>query len=77
MGPFRKTLPFLSLLLLAVLVAAQAAGCCKWSALLSWAIAAPMVGGVFTSVLMELVAYPALFYLWKRRGLHPDAREAA
>lgn len=34
-------------------------------------IAAPMVGGVVTSVLMELVAYPALFYLWKRRGLKP------
>lgn len=40
MGSFRKTLPFLSLLLLAVLVPAQAAGCCKWSALLSWALPA-------------------------------------
>jgi copper/silver efflux system protein len=35
-------------------------------------IAAPMVGGVFTSVLMELVAYPALYYLWRRRGLRGD-----
>ncbi|HKP95310.1 MAG TPA: CusA/CzcA family heavy metal efflux RND transporter [Fibrobacteria bacterium] len=32
-------------------------------------IAAPMVGGVVTSVLMELAVYPALYYLWRRRGL--------
>jgi len=32
-------------------------------------IAAPMVGGVITSVLMELAVYPALFLLWKRRTL--------
>ncbi len=32
-------------------------------------IAAPMVGGVFTSVLLELLVYPALFYIWRRRGL--------
>jgi Cu(I)/Ag(I) efflux system membrane protein CusA/SilA len=30
-------------------------------------IAAPMVGGVITSVIMELLAYPALYYLWKKR----------
>lgn len=36
MGTFRKALPCLSLLLLAVLVPVQAAGCCKWSALLGW-----------------------------------------
>ena len=29
-------------------------------------IAAPMVGGVFTSVLLELAVYPALYYLGKR-----------
>ena len=34
-------------------------------------IAAPMVGGVFTSVLMELLVYPAIFYLWRQRGLPP------
>ena len=28
-------------------------------------IAAPMVGGVFSSVLMELAVYPAIYYLWK------------
>lgn len=32
-------------------------------------IAAPMVGGLFTSFLMELVVYPAIYYLWKGRGL--------
>jgi len=28
-------------------------------------IAAPMVGGLFTSFLMELLAYPAIYLLWK------------
>lgn len=32
-------------------------------------IAAPMVGGVITSVLMELLVYPAIFYLWKKRSI--------
>ena len=32
-------------------------------------IAVPMVGGVFTSVLMELLVYPAIFYLWRSRSL--------
>ncbi|MFH0920300.1 MAG: CusA/CzcA family heavy metal efflux RND transporter [Fibrobacterota bacterium] len=31
-------------------------------------IAAPMVGGVVTSVLMELMVYPAIYYLWKRKS---------
>jgi copper/silver efflux system protein len=30
-------------------------------------IAAPMVGGLVTSFLMELLVYPAVYYLWKRR----------
>jgi copper/silver efflux system protein len=30
-------------------------------------IAAPMVGGVVTSFLLELTVYPAIFALWKRR----------
>ncbi|HAO98950.1 MAG TPA: CusA/CzcA family heavy metal efflux RND transporter, partial [Fibrobacteres bacterium] len=30
-------------------------------------IAAPMVGGVVTSVLIELAVYPALYLLWQRR----------
>jgi Cu(I)/Ag(I) efflux system membrane protein CusA/SilA len=32
-------------------------------------IATPMVGGVVTSTLMELLAYPAIFYIWRARGL--------
>lgn len=32
-------------------------------------IAAPMVGGVITSVLMELAVYPAIYLLWKKRSL--------
>ena len=32
-------------------------------------IAAPMVGGVVTSALLELVVYPALYLIWKSRGL--------
>jgi Cu(I)/Ag(I) efflux system membrane protein CusA/SilA len=35
-------------------------------------IAAPMVGGgVVTSAILELVVYPALYYLWKERSLDP------
>jgi Cu(I)/Ag(I) efflux system membrane protein CusA/SilA len=32
-------------------------------------IAAPMVGGLVTSFALELLVYPAVYYLWKRRGL--------
>jgi Cu(I)/Ag(I) efflux system membrane protein CusA/SilA len=28
-------------------------------------IAAPMIGGVFTSFLLELVVYPAIYQTWK------------
>ncbi len=37
-------------------------------------IAAPMVGGVATSFLLELIVYPAVFAAWKGRGL-PAAAE--
>ncbi len=30
-------------------------------------IAAPMVGGIFTSFIMELVVYPAIYEVWRRR----------
>ena len=36
-------------------------------------IATPMIGGVITSTLMELLVYPAIFYIWRGRGL---ARES-
>lgn len=32
-------------------------------------IAAPMVGGLVTSFLLELLVYPALYFEWKRRAL--------
>lgn len=32
-------------------------------------IAAPMVGGVVTSVLLELLVYPIIYYLWKGKNL--------
>ena len=32
-------------------------------------IAAPMVGGLATSFIMELLVYPAIYLLWKRREL--------
>jgi len=32
-------------------------------------IAAPMVGGILTSFVGELVVYPALFFFWRSRGL--------
>jgi copper/silver efflux system protein len=32
-------------------------------------IAAPMVGGLVTSFLMELLVYPAIYFLWKKRSL--------
>lgn len=37
-------------------------------------IAAPMVGGLGTSFLLELTVYPALFALWKRRELSAGSR---
>ncbi len=32
-------------------------------------IAAPMVGGMLTSTVLTLVVIPALYYLWRRKGL--------
>jgi len=32
-------------------------------------IAAPMAGGIVTSFLMELMVYPPVYELWKRRGI--------
>ena len=44
-------------------------------------IATPMVGGVMTSTVMELAVYPAIYYLWRSRGLKsqiiPPAKEVA
>jgi Cu(I)/Ag(I) efflux system membrane protein CusA/SilA len=38
-------------------------------------IAAPMLGGVVTSVLMELAVYPVIYYLWKSYELKKVARQ--
>ena len=35
-------------------------------------IAAPMVGGLVTSFFLELTVYPAIFAMWKGRGLPED-----
>jgi Cu(I)/Ag(I) efflux system membrane protein CusA/SilA len=42
-------------------------------------IAAPMLGGIITSFLMELIVYPAVFAIWKWSwGIKPALkREAA
>ncbi|MBN8710214.1 MAG: efflux RND transporter permease subunit [Verrucomicrobia bacterium] len=36
-------------------------------------IATPMVGGVITSTLMELLVYPAIFFIWRSRSLRQPA----
>ncbi|MBI5895858.1 MAG: efflux RND transporter permease subunit, partial [Desulfobacterales bacterium] len=40
-------------------------------------IAAPMVGGVVTSGLMELLVYPVIYYLWRGRRLDPSRTPTA
>ncbi|MGZ6240109.1 MAG: efflux RND transporter permease subunit, partial [Syntrophales bacterium] len=35
-------------------------------------IAAPMVGGVITSTVLELIIYPAIYMIWRGRGLAKD-----
>ena len=39
-------------------------------------IAAPMVGGMTTSTVLTLVVIPAVYYLWRRRGLERVERAA-
>jgi Cu(I)/Ag(I) efflux system membrane protein CusA/SilA len=38
-------------------------------------IAAPMVGGVVTSFILELVVYPAIYAWWKGRNLPERAKQ--
>jgi Cu(I)/Ag(I) efflux system membrane protein CusA/SilA len=41
-------------------------------------IAAPMIGGVITSAMLELLLYPTIYFLWRRRHLtNPDGLDAA
>jgi Cu(I)/Ag(I) efflux system membrane protein CusA/SilA len=39
-------------------------------------IAAPMVGGLVTSFLLELTVYPAIFALWKAEDITPHGPDA-
>ena len=39
-------------------------------------IAAPMIGGVITSGVLELLLYPAIFVLWRRRHLPKETRDS-
>jgi len=39
-------------------------------------IATPMVGGVITSTIMELAVYPAIYFLWRARGLEAKTPRA-
>ncbi len=38
-------------------------------------IAAPMIGGLFTSFLLELLIYPVIFYIWKEREILKSTKE--
>jgi Cu(I)/Ag(I) efflux system membrane protein CusA/SilA len=39
-------------------------------------VAAPMVGGLATSFLLELLVYPAVYLLWKKRTIGREAPQA-
>ncbi len=39
-------------------------------------IAAPLVGGIFTSFILELLVYPAIYELWKRRSVAKTDEQA-
>ena len=39
-------------------------------------IAAPMIGGLVTSFVLELMVYPAIYKLWKRREIEPTTTAA-
>ena len=39
-------------------------------------IAAPMIGGLVTSFLLELLVYPAVYLLWKKRELRREPGNA-
>ena len=40
-------------------------------------IATPMIGGVVTSTLMELLVYPAIFFVWRSRSLRGERAPTA
>jgi copper/silver efflux system protein len=40
-------------------------------------IATPMIGGIVTSTVMELVVFPAIYFLWRSRQLKAGPRSEA
>ena len=38
-------------------------------------MAAPMVGGIVTSFILELLVYPAVYAVWKERALETESAE--
>jgi len=38
-------------------------------------IAAPMIGGMFTSLLIELLVYPVIYEFWKTREVSREAMQ--
>jgi Cu(I)/Ag(I) efflux system membrane protein CusA/SilA len=39
-------------------------------------IAAPMVGGLVSSFALELLVYPAIYYLWKKKELSDEKKSS-
>src|SRR6185437_9780297 len=37
-------------------------------------IATPMIGGVVTSAILELLIYPVIFVIWRQHSLKPEQR---
>jgi len=40
-------------------------------------IAAPMIGGIITSGILELLIYPVIYIIWRKRELPDQTEEAA
>jgi Cu(I)/Ag(I) efflux system membrane protein CusA/SilA len=39
-------------------------------------IAAPMIGGIFTSFLLELLVYPVIYEIWRGRSLKKELQQS-
>ena len=40
-------------------------------------IAAPMIGGIVTSGILELLIYPVIYVMWRKRELPDETEQAA
>jgi Cu(I)/Ag(I) efflux system membrane protein CusA/SilA len=38
-------------------------------------IATPMIGGIVTSTIMELVVFPAIYFIWRSRQMKGSAAD--